>query len=73
LVKGAGLNALTVGLAGAFGPRVRANAILPGAVLTDIARAWSADRLKRAGGGCPSAGQASPRTWSGLAPVAHRE
>jgi len=36
----AGLNALTIGLADAFGPRVRVNAILPGAVLTDIADAW---------------------------------
>ena len=36
----AGLNALTVGLAEAFGPKVRVNCILPGAVLTDIADAW---------------------------------
>ena len=43
----AGLNALTVGLAEAFGPRVRVNAILPGAVLTDIARVWPEDRLRR--------------------------
>jgi len=37
----AGLNALTIGLADAFGPKVRANAILPGPVLTDIADAWT--------------------------------
>ena len=43
----AGLNALTIGLAEAFGPRVRANAILPGAVLTDIAKDWPAERLRR--------------------------
>jgi len=36
----AGLNALTIGLADAFGPTVRVNAILPGAVMTDIADAW---------------------------------
>jgi hypothetical protein len=44
----AGLNALTVGLAGALGPKVRVNAILPGAVLTDIARDWTAETLRRA-------------------------
>ena len=42
----AGLNALTIGLAGAFGPAVRANAILPGGVLTDIAKAWPEEQLQ---------------------------
>ncbi len=37
----AGLNALTIGLADAYGPKVRCNAILPGAILTDISEAWS--------------------------------
>ncbi len=54
----AGLNALTIGLADTFGPRVRVNAILPGPVLTDIADAWTEEErttvgerlpLKRAG------------------------
>ena len=54
----AGLNALTIGLADSFGPKVRANCILPGAILTDIAEAWSPETragvgdltpLKRAG------------------------
>jgi NAD(P)-dependent dehydrogenase (short-subunit alcohol dehydrogenase family) len=45
----AGLNALTIGLAEAFGPTVRVNGILPGAVLTDIARAWSPEDIERAG------------------------
>ena len=53
----AGLNALTVGLADAFGPSVRVNAILPGAVMTDIADAWpeemrsgaASNPLRRAG------------------------
>jgi hypothetical protein len=36
----AGLNALTLGLAGAFAPRVRANLVLPGAFDTDISKAW---------------------------------
>jgi hypothetical protein len=37
----AGLNALTVGLAGAYAPSVRVNALLPGPVDTDIAAGWS--------------------------------
>jgi NAD(P)-dependent dehydrogenase (short-subunit alcohol dehydrogenase family) len=37
----AALNALTIGLADAYGPRVRANAILPGPVATDIAKGWT--------------------------------
>jgi NAD(P)-dependent dehydrogenase (short-subunit alcohol dehydrogenase family) len=54
----AGLNALTIGLADSLGPKVRANCILPGAILTDIAEAWAPETragvgnltpLKRAG------------------------
>jgi len=37
----AGLNALTVGLAEAFAPKVRVNAILPGAFRTDVTKAWT--------------------------------
>lgn len=37
----AGLNALTVGLAEAFAPKVRVNAILPGPFRTDATKAWS--------------------------------
>jgi NAD(P)-dependent dehydrogenase (short-subunit alcohol dehydrogenase family) len=37
----AGLNALTLGLAGAWAPKVRANLVLPGAFDTDITRAWA--------------------------------
>jgi NAD(P)-dependent dehydrogenase (short-subunit alcohol dehydrogenase family) len=36
----AGLNALTVGFAHAFGPNVRVNCIMPGPFLTDISKAW---------------------------------
>jgi NAD(P)-dependent dehydrogenase (short-subunit alcohol dehydrogenase family) len=36
----AGLNALTLGLAGAWAPKVRANVVLPGAFDTDITIAW---------------------------------
>lgn len=37
----AGLNALTVGMAQAFGPSVRVNTIECGAFLTDISKAWA--------------------------------
>ena len=37
----AGLNALTLGLAGAFNPKVRVNTVLPGAFETDITKAWA--------------------------------
>jgi NAD(P)-dependent dehydrogenase (short-subunit alcohol dehydrogenase family) len=37
----AGLNALTLALAGTWAPKVRANVVLPGAFDTDIAQAWS--------------------------------
>ncbi len=36
----AGLNAFTVGLAEAYSPKVRVNAILPGPFRTDISKAW---------------------------------
>jgi len=54
----AGLNALTLAVAEAYGPKVRSNCILPGAVMTDIMEAWTQERrdaasedapLKRAG------------------------
>lgn len=43
----AGLNNLTVGLARAFGPTVRVNAIVAGAFLTDIAKAWDMDEFRK--------------------------
>jgi NAD(P)-dependent dehydrogenase (short-subunit alcohol dehydrogenase family) len=45
----ASLNALTLGLAGAWNPKVRANAVLPGAFDTDITKAWDPDMKIRAG------------------------
>ncbi len=47
----AGLNALTVGLAEAFAPSVRVNAILPGPFLTDVTNSWSEEA--REGGFVP--------------------
>ena len=43
----AGLNALTKGLARAFGPTVRVNGIMPGPFLTDISKAWDLEAFER--------------------------
>jgi NAD(P)-dependent dehydrogenase (short-subunit alcohol dehydrogenase family) len=43
----AGLNAITCGLASAFAPKVRVNAILPGAFRTDVSKHWSPDVMDR--------------------------
>ncbi|MDJ0787618.1 MAG: SDR family oxidoreductase [Myxococcota bacterium] len=42
----AGLNNLTLGLARAFGPRVRVNCIMPGPFLTDISKAWDLEAFQ---------------------------
>jgi NAD(P)-dependent dehydrogenase (short-subunit alcohol dehydrogenase family) len=42
----AGLNAMTIGFARAFGPTVRVNCIQAGPFLTDIAKAWDLDAVK---------------------------
>ncbi|MBL7494956.1 glucose 1-dehydrogenase [Frankia sp. CNm7] len=44
----AGLNALTLGLAGMWAPKVRANLVLPGAFDTDISKAWGEEAQRRA-------------------------
>jgi len=44
----AGLNALTLGSARAFGPTVRVNCIMPGPFLTDISKAWDLDAFEEA-------------------------
>jgi NAD(P)-dependent dehydrogenase (short-subunit alcohol dehydrogenase family) len=41
----AGVNAMTIGLADALGPKVRVNAIMPGPFLTSIAKSWNMDQL----------------------------
>ncbi len=43
----AGLNAMTVGFAHAFGPKVRVNCIQPGPFLTDISKAWDMEAFKQ--------------------------
>jgi NAD(P)-dependent dehydrogenase (short-subunit alcohol dehydrogenase family) len=49
----AGLNALTLALAGTWNPKVRANLVIPGAFDTDITKAWD-PAVKQ------SAGQVNP-------------
>lgn len=41
----AGLNAMTIGLAHAYGPRVRCNAIMAGTFQTDIAEHWDPETI----------------------------
>ena len=47
----AGLNAMTVGFAHAFAPKVRVNCIIPGPFLTDISRAWDMEAFKQRAAG----------------------
>ena len=63
----AGLNALTIGLAEAFGPSVRTNCILPGSVITDVASAWSAERRATVGEEFPLRRAGVPRDLAGAA------
>jgi NAD(P)-dependent dehydrogenase (short-subunit alcohol dehydrogenase family) len=44
----AGLNAMTVGFAQAFGPTVRVNCVVPGSFLTDATDHWDDDTMRRA-------------------------
>jgi NAD(P)-dependent dehydrogenase (short-subunit alcohol dehydrogenase family) len=45
----AGLNALTEGLAKAYGPTVRVNTLMAGPFLTDATKSWDVEALRRAG------------------------
>jgi NAD(P)-dependent dehydrogenase (short-subunit alcohol dehydrogenase family) len=63
----AGLNALTIGLASAYGPRVRSNAILPGEVLTDIALAWTPEQRAAMAGHSPLGRGGVPTDFVGTA------
>jgi NAD(P)-dependent dehydrogenase (short-subunit alcohol dehydrogenase family) len=67
-VAKAGLNALTAGMARAFGPSVRVNAIMPGPFLTDISRAWDMEAFEeRARTGIPLARGGRPDEIVGAA------
>jgi NAD(P)-dependent dehydrogenase (short-subunit alcohol dehydrogenase family) len=43
----AGINAITLGFAHAFAPKVRVNCIMPGPFLTDISKAWDAKAFQK--------------------------
>ncbi len=43
----AALNAMTLGIARAYAPKVRCNVIMPGPFLTDISKAWDLDAFHR--------------------------
>jgi NAD(P)-dependent dehydrogenase (short-subunit alcohol dehydrogenase family) len=43
----AGLNAITVALAHAYGPKVRVNAIMAGYFMTDISKAWDLEAVTK--------------------------
>ena len=63
----AGLNALTIALAAEFGPAVRVNALLPGAVDTDIAAAWTPEMRASATKGVPLERIGAPEDFVGPA------
>jgi NAD(P)-dependent dehydrogenase (short-subunit alcohol dehydrogenase family) len=63
----AGLNALTAGLARAFGPTVRCNAIMAGTFLTDVSKAWDHDRFSERARGFALQRGAQPREIVGTA------
>jgi NAD(P)-dependent dehydrogenase (short-subunit alcohol dehydrogenase family) len=62
-----GLNAMTEAFAGAFGPTVRVNAILPGTFLTDISKAWDMDAFNRLAENFPLERGGRPEEIVGLA------
>jgi NAD(P)-dependent dehydrogenase (short-subunit alcohol dehydrogenase family) len=62
----AGLNAMTVGLAGVWAPKVRVNVVLPGAVDTDITKAWSSDAKARAAAVNPMRRIGTPEDYVGV-------
>jgi hypothetical protein len=56
----AALNALTLGLAGAWAPKVRVNVILPSACETDMNQGWPAETKARVAGSNPMQRLAQP-------------
>ena len=62
----AALNALTLGLAGAWAPKVRANLVVPGAFDTDITNAWGPDAKERAAAMNPMKRIGRPEDMVGL-------
>lgn len=62
----AGLNALTLALAGAWAPKVRANLVMPGAFDTDISKSWGADGQAAAAAMNPMKRIGVPEDMAGL-------
>ena len=62
----ASLNALTLGLASAWAPKVRANLVLPGAFDTDITNAWSPEMKAQAGAMNPMKRIGQPKDLVGV-------
>ena len=62
----AGLNALTLGLAGAYNPKVRANTVLPGAFETDITKAWAPGMVEGVGQANPMRRIGQPQDMVGV-------
>ena len=63
----AGINAMTVGFARAFGPKVRVNCIMPGPFLTDISKAWDMDEFERRARNYPMQRAGQPQEVVGAA------
>jgi len=49
----AALNAMTIGIARAYAPKVRCNVLMPGPFLTDISKAWDMEAFKRSASAIP--------------------
>jgi NAD(P)-dependent dehydrogenase (short-subunit alcohol dehydrogenase family) len=62
----AGLNALTLGLAGAFNPKVRANTVLPGPFQTDITKAWGEGTIELVNETNPMRRMGQPEDMAGV-------
>lgn len=62
----AGLNALTLALAGAWAPKVRANLVMPGAFDTDISKAWGPEMQAQAAAMNPMQRIGRPEDMAGL-------
>jgi len=62
----AGLNALTLALAGAWAPKVRANLVMPGAFDTDISKAWGPEAQAMAASMNPMKRIGQPEDMVGL-------
>jgi NAD(P)-dependent dehydrogenase (short-subunit alcohol dehydrogenase family) len=61
----ASLNALTIAIAEAYGPKVRCNSILPGAVMTDVTKAWTKEWQRAAGRDSPLGRPGNPDDYVG--------